>query len=100
MKKLSTKPDVIHLPDLQFIQYCHDQFGINRGVYNTIDAWFFQKGTKNILDRRRKIHHFLMDLQQKSARKKGEKIKFGHGNLTKMLNDYIGSLGSQEHLIS
>jgi riboflavin kinase len=100
VNKLNIKADIIHLPDLLFIQFCHDQFGINRGVYNTIDAWFFQEGITNILERRRKIHHFLTEFQQKNVREKTGKIKIGHGNLTKMLNEYIGKMESRGHMIS
>jgi riboflavin kinase len=89
---LNDKTDIIHLPDLLFIEFCKEQFGINRGVYNTIDSWFFQKGIVNILERRHKIHDFLTKWIQESSEKKHGEIKIGHGNLTKKLNEYINPI--------
>ncbi|MEW9673342.1 hypothetical protein [Ammoniphilus sp. 3BR4] len=37
----------IQLPDILFCKLCEDKYGINRGVYNSIDTWFFQKGMEN-----------------------------------------------------
>ncbi|WP_051348366.1 hypothetical protein [Peribacillus kribbensis] len=79
--------ELVHLPDLLFHQYCIKQFGINRGVYNTIDEWFFDKGNKNILERRQRIFHFLNWCLQNGLAANG-KIKFGPGNLSKNLMDY------------
>lgn len=87
---------IIHLPDLLFIQYCNDQFGINRGIYNTIDSWFFEKGIINILERRQKIYHFLTNSLGDDAAKNIRKIKIGHGNLAKKLNEYFESVLTQE----
>lgn len=84
--KLNKQTEFIHLPDLQFIQLCITHFGINRGVYNTIDAWFFEYGVINILKRRKRIYHFLSQCQ--SDLTKNGKIKFGHGNLSKTLTEY------------
>ncbi|WP_203557257.1 hypothetical protein [Bacillus sp. B15-48] len=56
MKKQS---DYVHLPDLQFIRFCMNQFGINRGIYNTIDSWFYEHGMTNIIERRKKSIIFL-----------------------------------------
>jgi hypothetical protein len=85
------KADIIHLPDLSFIQFCKEQFGINRGVYNTIDSWFFQKGINNIMERRNKIYHFLAKWLQEDSKNNNGKIVIGHGNLTKKLNEYYES---------
>ena len=84
MDKLAER---IHLPDLLFNQLCINQFGINRGVYNTIDEWFFENGIKNILERRKRIYHFLIYCSQNGLATNG-KIKFGQGNLSKQLTDY------------
>ncbi|MBM4764768.1 hypothetical protein [Bacillus sp. B15-48] len=79
--------EFIHLPDLLFNQLCIKQFGINRGVYNTIDEWFFENGIKNILERRQRIFHFLVWYIQSGLATNGN-IKFGHGNLSKKLREY------------
>lgn len=34
---------IINKTDLHFFRYCEDNFGINRGVYNTIDQWFYKR---------------------------------------------------------
>ncbi|WMX58594.1 hypothetical protein [Peribacillus sp. R9-11] len=93
---MNNKIDMIHLPDLSFIQFCHDQFGINRGVYNTIDAWFFHEGIRNILERREQIYHFLTEWVQDDATQSNGKIKIGHGNLSKKLKEYFESAFSTD----
>lgn len=49
----------LHLPDLAFVKEAQSQFYVNRGIYNTIDAWFYQNGFINIVDRRKHIIQFL-----------------------------------------
>jgi riboflavin kinase len=85
LKKLT---EIIHLPDLHFNQFCVRQFGINRGVLNTIDEWFFENGIQNILERRKRIYHFLTCCYQIGLADNG-KMKFGHGNLSKELTEYL-----------
>ncbi|MFC5541876.1 MAG: hypothetical protein C0P75_005120 [Bacilli bacterium] len=80
MKKYN---ELLHLPDLQFSQYCEQQFSVNKGIYNTIDQWFYRKGIINILARREKILLFM--LYSCSTK---EKVKFGPGGLTKALEDF------------
>ncbi|MBA9028435.1 hypothetical protein [Peribacillus huizhouensis] len=77
---------LIHLPDLLFIQWCDAEFGINRGVYNTIDSWFYQKGVKEITQRRKYILKFSQSLNQYCDKR--AKIKFGPGGLIGCLNNY------------
>ncbi|GAA3331356.1 hypothetical protein GCM10020331_087640 [Ectobacillus funiculus] len=60
----------IHLPDLTFVDLCESNYGINRGVYNTIDAWFYKHGLKDILDRRRNILSFLEFIKPKNRLRK------------------------------
>lgn len=74
--------EIFHMPDLLFARYCEEQFGINKGVYNTIDSWFHQQGLTNIVSRRKIIFNFC-----KSTFTKGKKeAKFGPGGLTLKLN--------------
>lgn len=77
---------VIHLPDLLFVQWCEKRYGLNRGVYNTIDAWFYENGTKDIIKRRTSIVYFLNHYTQNHL--DGERIKFGQGRLTSVLSEY------------
>lgn len=83
-------PDVLNLPDILFSAWCQQQYGVNRGVYNTIDHWFFQKGCKQIVSRRRKIISFLQQVPQLRV-KKGDasKIKLGKGMLIPSLNAFV-----------
>jgi riboflavin kinase len=77
---------LIHLPDLLFVQWCDTKFGINRGVFNTIDSWFYQKGEKEITRRRRHILKFILSLSP--HRDKKQKIKLGDGGLIPSLNNF------------
>ncbi len=80
------KEILIHLPDLSFVQWCEKRYGLNRGVYNTIDAWFYENGTKDILKRRKMIVYFLNQYKQEQF--DGKRIKFGQGRLTSLLSEY------------
>ncbi|WP_257346751.1 hypothetical protein [Pseudalkalibacillus decolorationis] len=79
--------EVIHLNDLSFIRLCNEKYGINKGIYNTIDSWFYKHGIKNILDRRRYILSFLEFLMKRL--KTNTRIKFGHGGLSVRLQEYF-----------
>ncbi|NLY79031.1 MAG: hypothetical protein GX072_03740 [Lysinibacillus sp.] len=78
---------LIHLPDLQFVKYCEDVFRINRGVYNIIDAWFYEKSITNIASRRKIIIEFLTFLN-----KDCQKIKFGPGGVKNNLKNFWNTL--------
>ena len=53
------KEKIINKTDLHFLRYCQGQYGINRGVYNTIEQWFYNKKVYNIESRRQYILDFL-----------------------------------------
>jgi hypothetical protein len=79
----------IHLPDLTFCKLCEDKYGVNRGLYNTIDYWFYEKGIENISERRSIILDFLQVVCDRSKiSTPNRKYKFGHGGLTIKLNEY------------
>lgn len=80
--------DEVHSPDIFFQRTCDENFGINRGVYNTIDNWFYNIGLKNILVRRKEILRFLFYLSGETNVNQKPKIKFGNGGLSKELNEY------------
>lgn len=66
---------LLKLPDKAFFDLCNELYGINRGVYNVIDHWFYHNGNQDIEIRRDKILHFLDYLQK-------QKIdKFGRGGV-------------------
>ena len=36
-----TKDFIVNFTDYSFQKLCEREYGINRGVYNTIDRWFY-----------------------------------------------------------
>ena len=74
---------LLNLPDLEFSRYCQQQFSINKGIFNTIDSWFYDNGIINILDRRMMIIQFMSFSNSKET-----DVKFGPGGLSKKLEDY------------
>lgn len=70
-------------PDLQFINWCRGKYGINRGIYNTIDAWLYEYGILDLNERRKVVIQFLKHVGQR------EGDKFGKGGLTRNLEQFI-----------
>ncbi len=79
---------MIHLPDLSFIRLCNEDYGINRGLYNTIDMFFYERGFERIIDRRKNILYFL-DHIQKGADVEKKRAKFGSGGLKIKIDEYL-----------
>ena len=85
---MSQSEQTIHLPDTEFQVFCETAFGINRGVYNVIDYWFFENGIQHVVARRKEIVNFLQ-LQRREIRKDGSvKIRFGKNGLKNRLEGY------------
>ncbi|WP_240418619.1 RNA-binding protein [Paenibacillus periandrae] len=84
-----SEADALHLPDIQFVNYCFQTFGLNRGIYNTIDQWLYSTGYREITSRRSQIISFLKDIQQKHGKDQSSVLRFGKGGLTKQLYDFI-----------
>lgn len=82
--------ETVNIPDLSFINVCNEKYGINRGVYNTIDAWFYNQGVHQIIKRRQTILLFLEYIKEKYLPESG-RCKFGHGGLTVKLEEYYFS---------
>lgn len=74
----------IHLTDLSFFKFLEYNYEVNRGVYNTIDSWFYEKGEKDILQRRKKILEFLNYVNVNGS----NKSKFGKGGLSNKLKEF------------
>ncbi|RNB77556.1 hypothetical protein EDM58_14945 [Brevibacillus panacihumi] len=82
----------IHLPDISFCRVCENAYGINRGIYNTIDAYFYQKGHRDIVLRRRIILSFLQFIGARSAKlNKKSSYKFGNGGLIEKLDSFTNA---------
>lgn len=75
----------IHLTDYSFQKLCDAEYGINRGVYNEIEKYFYHKGMINILERRIQILKFI-ELNASADRKK---VRFGNGGLRQRLIEYM-----------
>ncbi|MFD0679817.1 MULTISPECIES: RNA-binding protein [unclassified Paenibacillus] len=85
-----SESEVQHLPDIQFVNYCYQTFGLNRGIYNTIDQWLYDFGFRDIVGRRELTIAFLNDVQKKNGKERtGTILRFGKGGLTKQLYDFI-----------
>lgn len=72
--------DILNIPDLAFVRYCQKNYGVNRGVYNTIEQWFYECGISKVQERRAMILLFLKQLKTSN-----EKCKFGAGGLKQHL---------------
>lgn len=81
--------EALHLPDFQFVNYCFQTFGLNRGIYNTIDQWLYKFGYREIITRRSVTIDFLQDIQLKHGRDRSSMLRFGKGGLTKQLDDFV-----------
>ena len=82
--------EYLNLPDLQFFNWCNQQYRLNRGIYNTIDEWFYHYGIKEILSRRIYILAFLGFVQETEQESDQHKfIRFGNRGLTKQLTEFI-----------
>jgi riboflavin kinase len=89
-KKPTLSIDVqLNLPDLAFFHWCEQKYKVNRGVYNTIDAWFYEHGIVSIISRRKNILAFLdFVIDSSSAGSHHKFIRFGDGGLTRKLEQF------------
>ncbi|MEK4025036.1 MULTISPECIES: hypothetical protein [Sporosarcina] len=77
---------VVNLPDLLFAKYCKETYGLNRGVYNIIDEWFYRQSLESVEMRRQQVLEFLMFLMSSiNKERNGSSLKFGKGELTNFL---------------
>ncbi|WP_051633716.1 hypothetical protein [Bacillus sp. UNC41MFS5] len=82
--------EYLNLPDLQFFNWCNQQYRINRGVYNTIDQWFYAYGFKEILPRRIYLLSFLRFVLDKKLQSDQQKfVRFGNGGLIKQISEFL-----------
>ncbi|WP_051620408.1 hypothetical protein [Paenibacillus sp. UNC451MF] len=86
-----SESEVLNLPDIQFVTYCFQTFGLNRGIYNTIDQWLYNFGYRDVLQRRSATVSFLNLIREKSEKERtsGSILRFGKGGVTKQLYDFI-----------
>ncbi len=80
----------VNLTDLQFTGLCKEKYGVNKGLYNTIENYFAKKGIRNILYRRVYILEFLNDVQRRKGKECREThVTFGSGGLAKALHNFF-----------
>ncbi|MFS0638846.1 hypothetical protein AB1K84_23420 [Mesobacillus foraminis] len=83
----------LNLPDLKFYSRCYELYQILRGVFNTIDNWFFEYGVVDVLNRRFYILTFLEFISKNIPAAETQKfIKFGHGGLAIKLKEFIKNM--------
>ncbi|MCF6134882.1 hypothetical protein L2649_06800 [Thermoactinomyces vulgaris] len=80
---------LVHQPDYRFAAWCRRQYGINRGIYNTIDDALYRFGLKDIVTRRRTIVSFLDEIYQSGKCREKDRVKFGKGMLMATLHQYL-----------
>jgi riboflavin kinase len=88
IEKITCDNKNVNLPDLLFFNHCEQNFGINRGVYNTIDEFFFKIGFSEINTRRKTVLNFLFYLRSSCFVKESGKIKVGNRGLSFRLNEF------------
>ncbi|MCO0600095.1 riboflavin kinase [Peribacillus butanolivorans] len=86
---IPNQDEIPHLPDFSFVQFCKEEFGVNRGVYNVIDSWFYHNGSVDILKRRNKIIHFLNYMYHSKEIKSNGRMKIGKNGLSAMFDEYL-----------
>lgn len=75
------------MPDLKFVRFCEEEYGINRGIYNTVDEWFYEQGIGEIVRRREIILDFFKSLELNED--EDGKIKFGSKGLKGRLDHFF-----------
>ncbi|WP_445490095.1 hypothetical protein [Niallia sp. 03133] len=91
----------LNLPDLLFYNNCNRKYRINRGVFNTVDNWFYEYGVINIVYRRIYILAFFDFVKDRNIGPNSQKfIKFGQGGLTASLKEFTESIQRDKNLYS
>jgi hypothetical protein len=91
--------EILHMPDLLFAKLCDEKYEINKGILNVIDLWFYKKGLRQIIERRKWILSFFQYIRLTENRNK--KIKFGPGGLTIRLEQFWNNeSGTRKQVLS
>ena|GEM_PF-1598275 len=81
--------EYLHLPNVRFYHWCEAQYGLNKGIFNTIDDWFYEHGIENILFRRAYLIAFLELASAQSAKEERKLVRFGSGGLSAKLHEFL-----------
>jgi riboflavin kinase len=99
-KRILEKSEYLNLPDIEFFLLCEQQYRVNKGVYNTIDKWFYHDGIVNIIHRRIYLLAFLEFVTEENSKDDHHKyIRFGNGGLTKKLNQFMKETETEKYMI-
>jgi len=79
----------LNLPNIQFYNWCKKEYGVNKGIFNTIDDWFYDHGIEGIIIRRAYLITFLEYLT--SEEKEAKTVRFGHGGLSMKLHAFLNT---------
>lgn len=96
--------ELLNLPDLHFFLWCQKKYKVNKGVFNTIDSWFYDYGIVPILYRRIHILAFLDFAKNAEAESTTDSalqkyLRFGPGGLARKLSEFITQTESGEFTI-
>lgn len=99
-KRSLEKSEYLNLPDIEFFLLCEQQYWVNKGVYNTIDKWFYHDGIVNIIHRRIYLLAFLEFVTETYSKQGHHKyIRFGHGGLTNKLQEFMKETETEKYMI-
>ncbi|MED1469836.1 hypothetical protein [Bacillus salipaludis] len=99
-KKTIEKNNYLNLPDLHFFLMCQQHHRVNKGVFNTIDHWFYEYGIVNIIDRRNYVLAFLEYVTEGNSQPNHHKyLKFGNGGLTRRLHQFTKEKEIEKYII-
>lgn len=85
-----SEEQIVQFPDLLFVDFCEKQFGVNKGLYNTIESWFYKNGYVDIIQRRKTLLLFLKFVN--GSNRESRRLKFGHGGLIPRLDDFMEAM--------
>lgn len=92
--------EYLNLPDLHFFLFCQNKYKLNKGVYNTIDNWFYTYGIVPVIHRRLHILAFFEFVKKGESESNQHKyIRFGSGGLSSKLNQFILDTEKDEYKI-
>jgi riboflavin kinase len=92
------RSEYLNLPDLKFFQWCQQQYKLKKGIYHTIDNWFYEYGVVPITYRRIYILAFLEFAQVEEIETK-KYIQFGKGGLSRKLDQFIKETEKEKYMI-
>jgi len=82
--------EYLHFPEVRFFQWCNEKYKINKGIYHTIDEWFYSNGINNIISRRIHVIAYLEYMwEQEQFQTDNKYVKFGSGGLTRSLKQFL-----------